>query len=298
MKLTDLTYFKTLAESKSFTETAEAFYISQPSISISLKRLEEAFGTTLITRDRSSKSVELTEAGKLLYKSALDILEKIDHTHQAIDNLESKEVFFGFLPTIGGHFLPKLLPHLSDFRSILQLVEEESSDTMYELVRDRKVPAAIVGSDKPTFKDTRLTQLLIAERDLSLWVSPSHPLASKERVDASMVKDTYFVTLAKGYTHQRIFEKWAKENKIDSSRIHYTNEIQTSNSMIASGMSAGMMIDLLVRDRTDIVQVPLENPPKFYVSLLIDNRSDLSAAQKRFNQSLFELSKSIFKKDS
>ncbi|MCC5894129.1 MAG: LysR family transcriptional regulator [Alkalibacterium sp.] len=288
MKLQDLHYFKQLAETRSFTETAEAFYISQPSISIALKRLEEEFSTRLITRDRSSKSVELTKSGELLYQRSLDILHLVNKTKKDIHDLESKNVYLGFLPTIGGHFLPKLFPELTSYLGSLKFVEEESSDAMFEMVKTNRVSAAIVGSDVPHVKEKWLTQVPIAEKEMYVWVSPTHPLAKYKRVKAAMLEKTNFVTLAKGYTHQRIFEKWTNEHAIDVSNIHYTNEIQTANSMIASGMSAGLMIDLLVSDRKGLVKIPLKDPPKFYISLLINDQADITPYQKQFNESLVE----------
>lgn len=294
MKLQDLHYFKQLAETRSFTETAEAFYISQPSISIALKRLEGEFNTRLITRDRSSKSVELTKSGELLYKSSLDILDLVNKTKKDIHDLESKDVYLGFLPTIGGHFLPRLFPELTSYLGSLKFVEEESSDAMFEMVKTNQVSAAIVGSDVPHVKEKWLTQVRIAEKEMYVWVSHTHPLAKYKSVKAAMLKKTNFVTLAKGYTHQRIFEKWTDQHAIDVSNIHYTNEIQTANSMIASGMSAGLMIDLLVSDRKDLVKLPLKDPPKFYISLLINNEAEITSFQRQFNKSLIKAVKDIF----
>lgn len=297
MKLQDLVYFKQLAETRSFTETAEAFYISQPSISIALKRLESEFNTRLITRDRSSKSVELTKSGELLYKNAIDILKLVDQTKKDIHNSETKDVYLGFLPTIGGHFLPELFTELTAYLGALRFIEEESSDAMLELVKSGQVSAAIVGSDVPHVSEKWLIQIPIAERDMHVWVSPQHPLAKYKQVKPAMLERTSFVTLAKGYTHQRIFEKWADDHAIDVSSIHYTNEIQTANSMIASGMTAGLMIDLLVSDRRGLVKIPLKNPPKFYISLIINDRVDITPFQKHFNNSLIKAVQDKFGSD-
>lgn len=294
MKLQDLVYFKQLAETRSFTETAEAFYISQPSISIALKRLESEFNARLITRDRSSKSVELTKSGELLYKNAIEILNLVNQTKKDIHDIETKDVYLGFLPTIGGHFLPELFPELTAYLGALRFIEEESSDAMLELVKSGQVSAAIVGSDVPKVSEKWLTQLPIAERDMHVWVSPKHPLAKYKQVKPAMLERTSFVTLAKGYTHQRIFEKWAADHAIDVSGIHYTNEIQTANSMIASGMTAGLMIDLLVSDRRGLVKIPLKNPPKFYISLIINKEVEITPFQKQFNESLIKAVQDIF----
>lgn len=295
MKLHDLYYFRKLAETKSFTQTAEAFYISQPSISTALKRLETEFGTSLINRDRSSKSVELTEIGELFFERAIKITDLIEQTKKDMDNLTSKSVSLGFLPTIGGHFLPQIMPQLTQYLSDLKLVEEESSDAMYEMVKLGEVTAAIVGSDRKKIADRQLIQVPIAQKKLHLWISPDHPLAGYKRINSRMLKETHFVTLAKGYTHQRIFEQWAKDNQITDSHIHYTNEIQTANSMIASGMTAGLMIDLLVRDRTDIIKQELTDAPEFYVSLLINQEAIQSDRQRAFNDLLVETAENIFK---
>lgn len=294
MKLQDLFYYRTLAETRSFTQTAEAFYISQPSISIALKRLETEFGTSLISRDRSSKSVELTEAGELLFEKSVEITDLIEQTKKEMHSLGSQTVTLGFLPTIGGHFLPQIMPQLGEYLSDLKFVEEESSDAMYELVKKGEVSAAIVGSERQTLNDSHLIQLPIAQKQLHLWVSPSHPLAGFKRISSRMLKETHFVTLAKGYTHQRIFEQWAKDHQIEDSYIHYSNEIQTANSMIASGMSAGLMIDLLVRDRSDIVKLELTDAPEFYVSLLINKQAKQSNRQEQFNRKLAETVQKTF----
>lgn len=294
MKLQDLLYFKQLAETRSFTETAEAFYISQPSISIALKRLESEFNTRLITRDRSSKSVELTKSGELLYESAIEILKIVNKTKKDIHDIETKDVYLGFLPTIGGHYLPDLFSELTDYLGTIKFIEEESSDTMFEMVKSGQVSAAIVGSDVPNVNEKWLTQVPIAEKEMYVWVSPKHPLAKYKLVKPSMLEKTSFVTLAKGYTHQRIFKKWAEEYAIDTSSVHYSNEIQTANSMIASGMTAGLMIDLLVSDRRGLVKIPLKNPPKFYISLIINNEVETTTFQKQFNASLIKAVQDIF----
>jgi DNA-binding transcriptional LysR family regulator len=294
MKLQDLYYFRQLAETRSFTEAAEAFYISQPSISIALKRLEDEFNTRLISRDRSSKSVQLTETGELLYKRSQEIIDLIDKTKKDLHDMETREVHLGFLPTIGGHFLPSIMPHLSDYLPSLKLVEEESSDMMYDMVKTNQISSAIVGSDVPEFKEKWLKQIPIAVREMHVWVAPHHPLAKYKRLNERMLKETSFVTLAKGYTHQRMFDKWAKANAIDQSRVHFTNEIQTANSMIASGMSAGLMIDLLVRDRTDLVKLELTHAPKFYISLLVNTSSEVTSDQKAFNDKLIKVVQDLF----
>ena len=120
MNLQDLIYFKHLAESLSFTDTAEHFYMSQPSISTAVKRLESELETTLVDRRKNLKQIKITAAGKILYTNATEVLEILNSTKQQIYDLEEENVYYGFLPTIGGFFLPQIMPKLQNFTQKMQ----------------------------------------------------------------------------------------------------------------------------------------------------------------------------------
>lgn len=294
MKVQDLYYFRELAQTRSFTETATTFYVSQPSISTALKRLEEEFGTRLIIRDRSSKSVRLTEEGEILYKNALGIILLLEQTKKEVKEKELKEVKLGFLPTIGSHFLPKILPSVSEYITALNLVEEESSDFMHEMILSGDISAAITALDQPYISDDKMTYIPLKEQELYVWVSSDHPLANQPHIKAYMLEDIHIVTLEKGYAHERLFREWTKESQVDISSIHYAKEVQTVNSMVASGMSAGVMIDLLVSDRSSLVKIPLENAPKLYISLVINHEAAATEFQKKFNNAMVKAAADFF----
>lgn len=297
MKVQDLYYFRELAQTRSFTETADTFYVSQPSISTALKRLEEEFGTRLISRDRSSKSVRLTEEGEILYKNAMNIILLLEQTKSEMRSKELKEVKLGFLPTIGSHFLPKILPAVSEYVSALNLVEEESSDFMHEMILSGDISAAIIALDRPSMSNDKMTYIPLKEKELYLWVASTHSLANSRHIEPDMLKDTHFVTLEKGYAHERLFTQWAKDNNVDISTVHYAKEVQTVNSMVASGMSASIMIDLLVSDQMNLVKIPLENAPKLYISLVINHEAASTEFQKQFNKSILDAANNFYKNE-
>lgn len=294
MKIQDLTYFKYLAEVSSFTKTAEAFYVSQPSISIALKRLEDEFNTKLISRNRSTRSFRLTTTGEILYKNSVNILNILDKTKNEMQNIESEKVYLGFLPTIGGHYLPMLMPSMTNFAASMKLVEEESSDSMLELLKEDKISIALIGSDQPIFGEQWIEEFPIEKRPLEICVSKNHPLAGYKELDIDIVKNYSFISLDKDYTHHRIFNDWAESNEINLSKVTYTKEIQTADSFISSGVSIGLMIDLLVRDRKDIITIPLKNAPIFYINLAVNSKIKISPLQKEFNQALINNVKANF----
>lgn len=294
MNLQDLIYFKHLAKSLSFTETAEHFFVSQPSISTALKRLETELDATLVDRRKTLKQIQMTTAGKILYKNATEVLDILASTKQEIRDLEEENVYYGFLPTIGGHFLPRIMPKLSRFTNSIKFVEEESSDIMLKQVQQEQVPIAILGHETPYIQDNTIKQMRILDLEMALWVSPNHPLAGKEAIRVEDIQKEIFISLSEGYTHQRIFEQWAQRNQIPEPNIVYAKEIQTVHSIAASTQMIAFMSDIIVGENSGLVKVTLKEAPKFYISLILNTETKNSLIQQEFNDALLDAVKSEY----
>lgn len=286
MNLQDLIYFKHLAESLSFTETAKHFYVSQPSISAAIQRLENKLVTVLVDRRKTLKQIQLTTAGEILYEDTIKVLELLETTQQKIQNLGQENVYYGFLPTIGGYFLPKLMPHLADYHQTIQFIEEESSDIMLKNVLEEKVPIAIIGHEKPHIQEKNLQEIPIFVEEMALWMAPTHPLAQKKVLETKDLQNEVFISLSEGYTHQRIFDQWARINKIPEPNILYTKEIKTAQSIAASTQMLAFMADIIVDEHTPLVKVPLKNAPKFYIRLILNTAMENSLVQEAFNEAV------------
>lgn len=288
MKIQDLIYYRYLADCSSFTKTAEAFYVSQPSISIALKRLEEEFDSKLITRDRSSKSFALTKTGKILYERANQIIDILEQTKNEMKVIESNQVSFGFLPTIGGYFLPQVMPNMAEFVQSIHLIEDESSKHMLELLAEGRVSASILGLPDFEVNEDWAEVYPIDSRNLSISVSKSHPLADKSSVTKDMIEDYSLVTLGDNYVHYQIVREWMENNDIPESLVTYAKEIQSVNSYVSQSVAVGIIFDVLVRDRSDLITIPIEDGPQFHTALVINKDLNLSPDQEEFNNKLIE----------
>ena len=289
MNLQDLIYFKYLAESLSFTDTAEHFFMSQPSISTAVKRLESELDTTLVDRRKTLKEIRITAAGKILYKNATEVLAILNSTKQQILDLEEENVYYGFLPTIGGFFLPQIMPKLQNFTRNITFIEEESSDIMLRHVQQGEVPIAIIGHDTPHIPGKTIQQLPIKEFEVALWVAPDHPLAGKTFRDVRDAEDVVFLSLSEGYTHHRTFEKWVQETNLLEPNVVFANEIRTIHSIASSTHMAAFMSEVIVDNPTDLVKVPLQNAPKYYVSLIYNTEMENTMVQQDFNEAVIEV---------
>ena len=297
MNLQDLVYFKYLAECLSFTETADHFFVSQPSISTALKRLETALDTVLIDRRKTLKKIKVTPAGQILYENATEVIKILANTKQQIHSLYDETVYLGFLPTIGGSLMPQILPKLKQPTHSIRFVEDESSDAMLQMVKKAEVPIAIIGHDTPDILGGNIHHIPVLTQEMSLWVAPSHPLAGRSQVENDDFKDEVFISLSEGYTHHRIFEKWTQGKHIYEPNVVFANEIKTVLSIAASTHMIAFMSDIIVDDMHDLVKVKIKNPPKFYVSLIVNRETENTLFQQRFNDEVVAIVEDVFVED-
>lgn len=136
MNLRDLEYFIAVAHHKHFRKAAEACFVSQPTLSGQIKKLEEELGVVLI--DRKSKSLILSKAGELLLTQAQKIILESNHLVQMAQNFKSPlegTLKVGFIPTVGPYVIPliieslkKALPQIS-----LEFVELKTNEIIDSL---------------------------------------------------------------------------------------------------------------------------------------------------------------------
>ncbi|MCX7759866.1 MAG: LysR family transcriptional regulator [Hydrogenothermaceae bacterium] len=106
-----LKIFKTVADVRSISKAAQMLFISQPTVTLQIKKLENYLGVTLFKR--SKNSIELTEEGKLLYKHAQNILNEYSYIEEDLKELKvsTKNILtVGTSSTIGDFLLPKIIP--------------------------------------------------------------------------------------------------------------------------------------------------------------------------------------------
>src|SRR5678815_3762244 len=136
MNLRDLRYFVALADTKHFGRAAERSFVSQPTLSAQLKKLEDYLGVQLV--ERQPKQVTLTEAGEQIVARARRILEASDEllalarSHR--DPLAGK-LRMALLPTIGPYLLPRVVReiHKALPRLELQLYEYQTAPMLEKL---------------------------------------------------------------------------------------------------------------------------------------------------------------------
>jgi LysR family hydrogen peroxide-inducible transcriptional activator len=179
MNLRDLQYLVALAEHRHFGRAADACFVSQPTLSTQIKKLEDELGVPLV--ERTPRKVLLTEVGRDIAVRARDVLNEIEQirgvARRTLDP-ESGTVRLGIFPTLGPYLLPHVLPLVRGaFPRLELLLMEEKTEAVLRLLREGRLDAGILAL--PLHEDSLHSEFLFEEPFL-LAVSSAHPLAYKQ----------------------------------------------------------------------------------------------------------------------
>ena len=185
--------FVTLVEVKNFTKTAEILLMSQPSVSLHIKKLEEEFQTKLFLR--SPKFLKVTLTGEILYDRAKQMITIYEQTRQDIqehDRSIKGELKIGASFTIGEYILPSLLIDLQEDYPELELqVVIGNTEEIVQAVRLYKVDIGLIEGQT---NEKELSVHPFMQDELFIVSSNNHELANKDDVEITDLHDQAWVT--------------------------------------------------------------------------------------------------------
>ncbi|MBN1507792.1 MAG: LysR family transcriptional regulator [Sedimentisphaerales bacterium] len=192
MHVETLKIFCDLADTRSFSKTAEKHMLSQSAISQQLAQLELTHKCQLITRKK--RPIELTPAGQAFYKGAKEILERYEQLKNEINTVQGtteQRIKVAAIFSIGMHSLTDYVKKfMVTYPQVNVQIEYFRADKIYELVLNGDVDIGLVAVPK---KDKRLEVFDFEEETLVLVCSPKHPLAQESEIDIHKLQFERFV---------------------------------------------------------------------------------------------------------
>ncbi|KAF1304280.1 LysR family transcriptional regulator [Enterococcus saccharolyticus] len=197
MELTQLRYFQTVARLENMTAAAQELHIAQPSLSKSIKNLETDLGVPLF--DRVGKRIKLNTYGEIFLESVERIFRELTHSKYQLNHLVEQKENSVIIGASSSRFLQELfqkffIQHPARRFKISHITQQE---TLEAQLLDGEIDLGIFYT--PTDHPDIECQPLLTE-DIYLAVPPSHPLAQKESVHLSEVKDESFISVTSDYT--------------------------------------------------------------------------------------------------
>jgi DNA-binding transcriptional LysR family regulator len=193
MNLSYLKLFNTLATELSFSKAASLLYISQPAVSIQIKKLEEDMGFKLF--DRVGKQLQMTENGEILYQYTKKIFDLVDEADAVLTKKYASIkgiVEVGASNTPGTYIMPRVLSEFSEeFPEVVTNLHIGNTFEVEKMVLENIVDFAIKGGD--VLYNSKLYVEWLAEDEVIFITAPESCLAGREFVDCSELINSKFI---------------------------------------------------------------------------------------------------------
>ncbi|MBQ5946573.1 LysR family transcriptional regulator [Massilia sp. ST3] len=198
--LKQLKYFLAVAEEKSFSRAAERLHISQPPLSQQIMKLESELGVRLFTR--TTRSFELTVAGKALMAEAAELLTKMRMTIDTIRQIDRGEVGRLRVGIVGSAMwgpIPRLLEQFqSQFPRVTWTIHEMGPNDQWEALRNRQIDVGFWREPRiepEVLKQANLRQDLCFPENVCVAMNEQHPLAAQEAIELRDIAGEPMLTL-------------------------------------------------------------------------------------------------------
>ncbi len=247
MNLRDLRYLVALADLRHFGRAADACFVSQPTLSTQIRKLEEELGVVLI--ERAPRKVMLTAAGQDAVQRARRIVAEVDELKESARRSRdpaSGALRLGVFPTLGPYLLPHVVPQLRErFPQLELLLTEEKSDVLLARLREGKLDAALLALP---LHDEQLHAQFLFEEPFLLAAPQQHPLAHANGLRVDALGDETLLLLEDGHC--------LRDQALDVCRLSGAQEktgfratsLETLRQMVAAGVGVTLLPALSVHD--------------------------------------------------
>ena len=244
MTLTELRYVVTLARERHFGRAAERCHVSQPTLSVAVKKLEDELGIPLF--ERSKSSIRVTETGQRIIEQAQRVLDQVgvikDMAQDGKNQLNSP-LKVGAIYTIGPYLFPHLLPELRRAAQEMPLyIEENYTANLRQKLRHSDLDAIIIALP---FEEPEVVTMPLYDEPFVVLLPADHPLTAKDEITADELSREQLLLLGPGHCFRdQVLESCpplvdAITKRADGDKPDLVTEgssLETIRHMVASGL--------------------------------------------------------------
>ncbi len=246
MNLRDLQYLVALADHRHFGRAAAASFVSQPTLSTQLKKLEDELGIALI--ERAPRKVMLTPAGCDIAERARRILGEVDQLKESARRTldpEAGSVRLGIFPTLGPYLLPHVVPMIRKrFPRLELLLVEEKTDVLLSQLREGKLDVAVLALP---LHDEQLHMEFLFEEPFVLAVPKAHQLARNDTLSLHALANERLLLLEDGHClRDQALDVCALAGSGERSGFRATS-LETLRQMVAANVGITLLPILSVK---------------------------------------------------
>ena len=268
MTLTELRYVVALAREKHFGRAAQAAFVSQPTLSVAIKKLEQELGAALF--ERSMQDVHTTVLGERVVAQALIILNQVAALKELVKQGQDPTIGalkVGIIYSIAPYLLPQLMPQMMREHAAMPLIVQENyTHILLERVKQGTLDAAIVALP---VNDVGLSIAALYDESFYVAVSKKHPLAKQKSIGSDALSEEALLVLGVGHCfREQVLQATprAQTFRIEQDGMQKAFEgtsLETLRHMAASGLGITVLPALAVPAKSSndpLKYIPFDQP--------------------------------------
>ena len=293
MNIRALQYFVKLADLRHFSKAADACFVSQPTLSTQIRKLEEELGVQLV--ERSPKNIMLTPVGEEIADRARLVLSDIDQIRAVArrsGNPAEGTIRLGLFPTLAPYLLPHVVPGVRKRYPKLKLqLSEEKTEDVLTMLRQGELDAGILALP---INEDGLHKEVLFEEPFVMALPANHPLAERKSIRLGDLEGTELLLLEEGHClREHALEVCALAGAHERVDFHATS-METLRQMVAAEVGVTLMPLLAVKppiaSTTNVVIRPFAKPPPARtIAMVWRSSSALSGFIRELSDSLGRL---------
>ncbi len=267
MTLTELRYIVAVARERHFGRAAEACFVSQPTLSVAIKKLEEELDVKIF--ERGASEVSVTPLGEEIVRQAQSVIEQASAIKEIAKRGKDPlagALRLGLIYTIGPYLLPELVRHvIARYPQMPLMLQENFTVKLLEMLRTGELDCAIMAEP---FPDTGLAIAPLYDEPFMIAAPASHPFAQRPCISAQELKSETMLLLGNGHCFRdhvlEVCPEFARFSS-DAEGIRKSFEgssLETIKHMVASGMGVTVVPALSVpkEPQSHLRFIPFEAP--------------------------------------
>ncbi len=281
MELRQLEYFQMASRLRNITRAAERLRVSQPNITVAIKKLEAELGIQLF--DRSQKQLSLTPEGAVFLNRIELALRNIQDAVLEVNDykqLQKGTIKIGIPPMMGAYLFPKIFSSFQKRYSHLEIFlhEEASMSIREQLERDELDFGIIIISGA----SQSLQLLPMSRNQIVCCVPETSPLAQKKAISLQDVADSSMVMLKEGSFLRQLILGKLEDAGVKPNIVLESNQVGTLKGLVASGVGLAFLLDMVVEGTPGVKVIPLAEPLFVDVGLAWKKDRYISKAAQSF----------------
>ena len=281
MELRQLEYFQMASRLKNITRAAQRLRVSQPNITVAIKKLEAELDVQLF--DRSQKQLTLTPEGKVFLKRIELALRNIEDAILEVNDykqLQKGTIKIGIPPMMGAYLFPKVFSGFRHLHPNLDvLLYEEGSVTIRDKLESDELDFGIilVPDNAPN-----LNVLKMSRNQLMVCVAKKSSLAKTSEITAEDITASDLIMMKEGSYLRQVVQSKLSALKISPHTVLESGQIVTIKGLVAHQVGIAFLLDFICEDSHDITSIPFYEPIFVDIGLAWKKEKYVSKAAQAF----------------